>query len=370
MNTVPVDQELSTISLIAPHRVLRGAGVLSRLGEWTGRLGRRPLVIGGRHTLARLAPELKFALAAADLPFASADYGSDCTESSLARLLAMVAGHDGIVGVGGGKALDMAKLVAFRAGLPVVTVPTSAATCAAWAALSNIYSESGTWLYGVELPDAPQALILDYDLIRTAPVRTLVSGLGDALAKWYEASVSSAQSTDPLVIAAVQQARILRDLILRHGEQAVSDPLDPVWEQMVDASICLAGMVGGLGGSRCRTVAAHAVHNALTSLDGTRRTLHGEKVAFGILVQLRLEEQVGVNRLAAIARDQLESFYRRIGLPRSLAELHLGDLDREKLWQVAELCCQPGSDIHHLPFRVTPAQVVLALQGDEALVHH
>ena len=136
---------------------------------------------------------------------------------SLQTLAAGVQRHgaDVILGVGGGKALDAAKLVAHRCQRPVITIPTSAATCAAWTALSNVYSEQGAFAYDVSLSHCPELLILDYRLVQTAPIRTLVAGIGDALAKWYEASVSSGQSQDTLTIAAVQQARVLRDILLQ-----------------------------------------------------------------------------------------------------------------------------------------------------------
>lgn len=332
---------------------MRGWGTLNQLAPWVASLGSAPLVIGGKHTLERFSLGIQGRYE---------NYGTDCTEASAARLLACSNGCDVVVGIGGGKALDMAKLVAYRAGLPVITVPTSAATCAGWAALSNIYSDTGEWQYGIELSSVPQGILIDYAVIATAPQRTLVSGMGDALAKWYESSVSSGTSDDPLVISAVQQARVLRDLILQHGEAALQSPGSSAWVQMVDASLCLAGLVGGLGGARCRTVAAHAIHNALTGLPGTRSTLHGEKVAFGILVQLRLEETVGQQRLAGIARQQLEQFYRRIGLPLTLQDLHFGELSQQQLFQVAQDCCKVGSDIHYLPFEVTPEQVFSVLQ--------
>ena len=130
---------------------------------------------------------------------------------------------------------------------------------------------------------------------------------------------------------------------------------------MVDASVLLAGVIGGLGGAQCRTVAAHAVHNALTHLEDCHHTIHGEKVAYGILVQLRLEEIVQHNQLAATARQQLLSFYREIGLPQTLADLGLGDISLGQLQQAAEFACGPNSDIHHLPFPVEPAQVMAAM---------
>jgi len=353
---------------IAPAQVVRGIGVLEQAGETIARLGQRPLLVGGDRTLDRVNPVLKPALAQHSLHFAQASYAPDCSEASLAALHHASRQHkaDLVIGVGGGKALDAAKLLAHQAGLPIVTIPTSAATCAAWTALSNIYSDQGAFLYDVGLTKCPDLLILDYDLVQTAPQRTLVAGIGDALAKWYEASVSSGQSEQSLIIAAVQQARVLRDLLLQKSMAALQAPGSTVWREVVDATVLLAGVIGGLGGAQCRTVAAHAVHNGLTHLLQSHGTLHGEKVAYGILVQLRLEEMIQGNKLAATSRQQLLNFYSEIGLPMSLADLGLTDVTVSDLQRSAELSCRPNSDIHHLPFPVTPTQLMAAMVSTTA----
>ncbi len=352
------------VSTLAPQRLERGWQILPHL-QTLATWGKRILIISGTHTQARFGAEVTAVLT--DFTVDWGDYGIDCCEQTFEPLVQQARQADWIVGLGGGKALDMAKWVAQTTNLPVVTVPTSAATCAAWAPLSNVYSPQGTWLYGVPLTKAPELLLLDYQLLRNAPQRTLVAGIGDALAKWYEASVSSSQADDPLIMAAVQQARTLRDLLLLRGQAAYQNPGSPVWTQIVDANICLAGLVGGLGGDRCRTVAAHAVHNALTTLTTTRHSLHGEKVAYGILVQLRLEETAG-NRLAEIARQQLLKFYLQIGLPTRLEDLHLGTLSQADLFKVATAACQPDSDLHLLPFAVSPEQLLEALVLEEAVL--
>lgn len=295
-------------------------------------------------------------------------YGSDCAEPELERLRSEAKAFSAtvIVGIGGGKAIDTAKLIAHQLKLPIATIPTSAATCAAWTALSNVYSETGAFQYDVPLDRAPDLLILDYELVRGAPLHTLKAGIGDALAKWYEASVSSSGSEDTLTIAAVQQARVLRDLLLQRSEEAIANPCSTAWVQVVDASVCLAGVMGGLGGAKCRTVAAHAVHNGLTHLMGHKSQLHGAKVAFGILVQLRLEEILQDRQLAATARQQLLKFYNTIGLPTSLEELAISALGSDSpanqtLEVAAQVACAPTSDIHNLPFAVTPEALMVAM---------
>lgn len=349
--------------MVAPGRIMRGVQALSHAGVAIARLGRRPLVVGGDRTLAATLPKLQPILEQQGLQFAQTSYGANCSESSLASLRQAATNHqaDLIIGVGGGKALDAAKLLADQCELPIVTIPTSAATCAAWTALSNIYSDEGAFLYDVSLDRCPDLLILDYELIQTAGQRTLVAGIGDALAKWYEASVSSGHSDQTLIIAAVQQARVLRDILFQKTPTAIAETGGEFWREVVDATVLLAGVIGGLGGAQCRTVAAHAVHNGLTHIPASHHALHGEKVAYGILVQLRLEEMLLGNQLAASARQQLLKFYTEIGLPASLGDLGLGNITLAELQQAAEIACAPNSDIHRLPFKVVPDQLMAAM---------
>ncbi len=345
-------QQRTTLA-IAPAQVHRGWHIA------TEHLPQAPTLIIGSPSAQRL-------LRALALPegYRMAAPVLGCTEAHLTAMLTEVQNHRPawLLGAGGGKVLDLAKLVAHRAGLPVVTLPTSAATCAAWTALSNVYTESGAFAYDVPLPQAPERLIVDYALIESAPRRTLIAGIGDALAKWYEASVSSGHSDQTMVITAVQTARILRDLLLQKAAAAIATPGSAVWQEVVDAVVCLAGVIGGLGGADCRTVAAHAVHNALTHHPAAYGSLHGEKVAYGILVQLRLEELHG-NQLATAARQQLQEVYCSLGLPQSLTDLGLGHLTPEERHHLAVIACQPNSDIHRLPFAVTPREVMVAMES-------
>lgn len=348
---------------VAPANIIKGENCLINSGKFIANFGKNPLIVGGKKTLKLIENYLNPIGEGFNLTLCYQSYSPDCSENSLKQLAKAVKSHqaDVIIGVGGGKALDTAKLLAYNCHLPIITIPTSGATCAAWTALSNIYSESGAFQYDVSLKNCPNLLILDYNLIATAPPNTLIAGIGDAIAKWYEASISSGDSSATLTIAAVQQARVLRDILLQKSEIALKNPLREEWKEVVDATVLLAGVSGGLGGANCRTVAAHAVHNALTHLPEIHHQLHGAKVAYGILVQLRLEEMVVNNQLAITARQQLIKFYRNIGLPCSLEDLGLDNITLAQLRACAELTCQPSSDIHRLPFNVIPEQLVAAM---------
>ena len=353
---------------IAPATVLRGEGAWSEALPLIADLCQAPLLLGRSAATQSLRTGLKSDLEQQGLRVTSAELEFDCCEADLARLaeLSQTNGCDGVLACGGGKVLDAGKLLAHRLDLPCITVPSSAATCAGWTALANLYSPQGAFEGDVALDHCPELLVFDHALVASAPQRTLASGIADAMAKWYEASVSSGASRDGLVQQAVQQARVLRDQLLLEAEQALTEVGGEAWVRVAEASGLTAGLIGGIGGARCRTVAAHAVHNGLTQLEASHGQLHGEKVGFGILVQLRLEESVGGSQLAAQARRQLLPFFQRLNLPVSLADLGLAQASLAELQAVAEFACRPGSDLHHLPFAVGPADVLAALVSTTA----
>ena len=348
---------------IAPAAVLRGEGAWSEALPRIRALCSKPLVLGRSSATAGLRRELTDDIAACGLTPKSASLQHDCCESDLALLLQEAADCDAVLAAGGGKVMDAGKLLADQLSIPCITVPLSAATCAGWTALSNIYSPDGAFERDVVLKQCPDLLVFDHGLVRQAPPRTLASGVADALAKWYEASVSSADSSDGLVQQAVQMARVLRDQLLIDSPLALQDCESAAWARTAEACALTAGVMGGLGGARCRTVAAHAVHNGLTQLQACHHVLHGEKVGFGILVQLRLEERLGGNRLAAQAHRQLLPLLRDLGLPVCLEDLGLAQASLNDLQQVCSFACREGSDLHHLPFAVTPGALLEALVG-------
>jgi glycerol dehydrogenase len=360
---------------IAPAQVVRGHGAWAEALPLIPQLGQRPLLLGRSASTAVVRAGLQVSLEAQGLAVLDAQLEHDCCWADLHRLSAELlrSGVDAVIAVGGGKVLDAGKWLADHHGLPCVTVPTSAATCAGWTALSNIYSPQGAFEGDVALARCPDLLIFDHGLVRQAPPRTLASGIADAMAKWYEASVSSGASTDGLIQQAVQMARVLRDQLLLDAEAAMAnaragstEPVSDAWVRVAEACGLTAGVIGGIGGARCRTVAAHAVHNGLTQLPASHGKLHGEKVGFGILVQLRLEEVLGANQLAAQARRQLVPVFRSLGLPISLDQLGLGATSLAELQEVCAFACRADSDLHHLPFAVSDADLLAALVSTTA----
>ena len=354
-----------SVHCIAPAQVIRGSGAWMEAQKPIAKLFRNPLLLGRSESTQSIRSRLCCDLNQSGLRVFQQNLEHDCCELDLQRLQNDFKRQscDGVIAAGGGKVLDSGKLLADRLDVPCVTVPLSAATCAGWTALSNLYSPNGAFERDQGLKRCPDLLVFDHELVLKAPQRTLASGIADALAKWYEASVSSGASRDGVIQQAVQMARVLRDQLLIDSMEAIQAPGGEAWKRVVDACGLTAGVIGGLGGARCRTVAAHAVHNGLTQLDACHSVLHGEKVGFGVLVQLRLEERLGGNQLAAQAHRQLLPLLRELGLPVCLDDLGLGHASLNQLQQVCQFACREGSDLHHLPFEVTPGALMEALVG-------
>lgn len=294
-------------------------------------------------------------------------YSGHCTEPDLAKL-AQAAGHDRqvVIGVGGGALLDTAKALARRLNLPFVAIPTIAATCAAWTPLSVWYNAVGQASHYEIFNDANHLVLVEPEILIQAPVEYLLAGIGDTLAKWYEAVVLAPEPEKlPLTVRlGIDTAASLRDVLLNQSEAALADhyrgELSQDFRDVVDAIIAGGGMVGGLGERYTRIAAAHAVHNGLTILPQTAKYLHGTKVAYGILVQcLLLSDE-------ASARQLIDA-YQRFRLPTSLAALGVDVNDPAQLDPVITHTLRPKESIHALPVPVTHESLRAAILRLETL---
>ncbi|WP_145480879.1 oxidoreductase [Yersinia similis] len=299
-----------------------------------------------------------------------AKFSTHCSQSTVADLVSAAGGdRQVVIGVGGGAVLDTAKVVARQLGVPLVAIPTIAATCAAWTPLSVWYNEAGQALNFEIFNDANHLVLVEPRIMLHAPVDYLLAGIGDTLAKWYEAVVLSPQpeTLSLTVRLGLQAALEIRNVLLKQSEaalQAVAQgELTQDFLDVVDAIIAGGGMVGGLGERYTRVAAAHAVHNGLTLLPQTERFLHGTKVAYGILVQTALLGQDEALQSLIVAFNQL-------GLPTHLAALDVDINDREAIDRVIDRILKPGESIHYLPIALNSDKIWAAIEQVEIAAQH
>tara|TARA_Y100001968_G_scaffold151077_1_gene138267 strand:- start:2574 stop:3692 length:1119 start_codon:yes stop_codon:yes gene_type:complete len=354
---------------ISPSRVVRGELAWIKSLDLVTKLCKRPLIIGRSSSTKKIRASLKKDLVLKGIHPISYKLDHDCCELDIqnAYLISKHNNCDGIIAAGGGKVLDAGKLIADLLDINCITVPLSASTCAGWTALSNIYTPEGKFVKDVTLKSSPSLLIFDHSIVRDAPSRTLASGMADAVAKWYESSLTSSASKDGFVQQAVQMARVLRDQIFLDGYKAFTDPLSNSWKTVAEGCALTAGMIGGIGGAKCRTAAAHPIHNGLTQLEYTSKPLHGELVGFGLLVQLLLEEKNSNSQLPKQAKSQLVDFFSQLNIPTTIESICLKDTSSNELYKACEFACNDESDIHQLPFPINKKDLLDTIQSLQSL---
>jgi glycerol dehydrogenase len=349
-----------------PNAYIHEPGLLHSAGEWVGKYGKRVFIVTGNKSWAAAGGKLTASLEKAGVAYEVVRYRGECSYGEVDRLRELIdPAVDLIVGVGAGKVIDTAKKISNDVNRPLIAIPTLAATCAAVSNLSVMYTDEGIYLEFIVYYRNTLLTLVDTELLSQAPARYLIAGIGDTLAKWYESVACSTGKTLNLpTIGGVQAARLCFDTLLQDSRQAIADAREHrasrALQNVIDAVILFSGLVGGLGEDNCRSAAAHAVHNGLTTLPEMHRAYHGEKVAYGILVQLALE-----GRPDAEIRE-LTALYRDIGLPLSLKDMGLERELTEREWnELARVSMSPEGTMANMPFEVTSTMLHAAIQQVE-----
>lgn len=352
----------------SPSRYVQGRGELAHLYEHCEKYGKDLFVLVSASGKKRVEAKIAQSVEGTGAKGVYETFNGECSQKEIDRVVEAfkASGCSVVVGIGGGKIHDTAKAAAYYAGAPVVIVPTIASTDAPCSALSVIYTDEGVFDRYLFLPANPTVVLVDTDIVAAAPARLLVSGMGDALATYFEARACQASGASNCVggkvtLAAMSLARLCYETLLADGLKAKlaveRHVCTKAVENVIEANTYLSGVgfeSGGLAG-------AHAIHNGLTAIPETHSLYHGEKVAFGTLVQLVLE-----NAPLEELEEVLE-FCTEVGLPTTLADLGVENPTQEQLMEVAKLACADADTLHNMPFPVDADSVYAAILAADEL---
>lgn len=356
-------KEMNT-NFVSCLQYIQGRGLLNQVGDYVSTYGKKCFVIADEFVLSMVQVPLVLSMKKAGLETSIELFSGECCRNEITRLVtaAKIADINVVMAIGGGKALDAGKAVASELGKDSIIFPTIAATDSPTTSISVVYSTDHLYVESLKLNRNPSLVIVDSEIIAHAPPRFLVSGMGDALATKYEAQAcfrSAAKNfrDGHCTLAGLNLANLTYDVIREHGISAKLSAehglVTPALEKVIEANILLSG----LGCENCGVAVAHAFNRAITMvIPRSHAAYHGEKVAFGVLVQMVMEGRPTSELL------DLLFFYREIGLPTNLSELGVDHATPEQISTVAAKMCLPGSHAHDMPFPISEKMVADAIE--------
>ena len=280
----------------SPGRYFQGPGLLDDLYKYTSMYGKKVFALIDEFFYKDYTQKYEKLYSETDSRILTDQFGGE-RASEKEILKATEAAKDFmpevVVGIGGGKTLDTAKAVADNFHVPVIIAPTTASTDAPCSALSVIYKENGEHSHARNFINSPNIVLMDSGIVTKAPIRYLVSGMGDALSTYFEARAND-ESDSPNYIsggyrrtkASMAIAKLCYKILLEDGLKAKLAVLAGACTEAVENIIEANTLLSGLGFENTGCAGAHSIGDGITALPEGKATLHGERCAFGVICQL------------------------------------------------------------------------------------
>ncbi|HZP86057.1 MAG TPA: glycerol dehydrogenase [Burkholderiales bacterium] len=349
----------------APGRYLQGAGALAQMGEHLARVGSSAVLVADRVVLSLFGERIVAACAQAGVHCTPVEFSGDITPEEIERLADVVqpTGVGFVIGCGGGKGIDAGKGVAHRLGLRVVTIPTAASNDAPTSKNYVLYDRSHRLLRVEHLPANPDVVVVDTEIIVTAPIAMFTAGIGDAVVKKFEVA-QCVNANGPNMFgaracrAAVALADLCYDTLRERAVQALADVRARRVTEDVEGVVEATVLHSGLGFESGGLSISHAMTRGLSAVRGARDALHGHQVAYALLVQLTLE-----NRSASFLED-IRQFLREVDLPVTLADLGLQRPGAQEIAAIAD-ATMTAPHVRNFERSVSKHELVEAIEAVE-----
>lgn len=341
-----------------------GDKVYNKIGEICSPFGKNAVCIGGKTAISKVKELITESVKGTAIVITDFIwYGGEASYENVNVLTEneTVKKADMIFAVGGGKALDTCKALAFKLNKTIFTFPTIASNCAGTTAVSIMYNSDGTFKEPFFFPAPAKHCFICTEVIAQSPSKYIWAGMGDTYAKYFE-SVMSSRGEDLVHYHSlgVTTSRLCLYPLLKYGAKAMADFKEGKSsfevEQVILSVVVTTGIASILLTAEhiidYNTGLAHAVFYALTSFPHIEeRHLHGEVVAFGVLILLLVDQDEEMFKT-------MFDFNRSVALPTCLADIEMSENDLEKL--VPMVCAM--KDIEHNPYKISEEMVFNAFK--------
>ncbi|MBQ8310925.1 MAG: iron-containing alcohol dehydrogenase [Clostridia bacterium] len=305
-------------------RYLQEVGILQSCGEEVMRVGHAPLIVSGKTALQLTRQQIESSVRAQCPHYHIEEYRGTCNDENASVMVQLARRErlDVIIGVGGGVMMDFAKLIGRFASLPVINIPTSSATCAAYTPLSVRYTPDGCTVGSLHHEREVDAVLADPAIIATQPTRLLLSGVFDALAKFVEIKQRYREGGDcPLGLDfAYEMSKYSFRLLSEKTATCIADlqagTVSADFESLVFTTIAATGVISGIARGSNQCALAHKFYEITRKLFNRQALpyLHGEIVGVGLLLQNRFNSETEKN-------GELLELMRRHGMPHRVTDV-------------------------------------------------
>jgi len=274
-----------------PKRILVGNGVIKELGSFLNNLGCKEVhIVTGPHIIAKVKKPVEKVLTTNGFKF----YWSVINIADMNTIQKIVKSIDQkvdiMIGLGGGKTVDAAKLVAFNKTLPYISIPTSASHDGISSPFASIKGSGRP--YSI-VTNPPLGIIADLDIIGGAPIRLLASGCGDLIGKITAVKDWEIARTDEGSYYgkyAASLAHLSADIVIEEAKNIGLGKKDSI-RDVVEALLS-AGVAAGIAGSSRPCSGSEHLFAHAVDIQGDNNGLHGEKVGLGTILMAKLQ---GIN---------------------------------------------------------------------------
>ncbi len=293
-----------------PRIVLIGKGAVEKISDVCEKLNliKNPLILVDLNTKKIVGDRIK------DLLFdfnPKLEIVSEASPEEVKKL-ELIENVNFVLGVGGGKVIDVGKLLAFRKGVPFISVPTAPSHDGIVSSKVSLKSKGKLYSFKVE---TPTAIIADIEILINAPYKLIASGCGDVIAKYtsvYDWKLAKEKGEYYSEYAA--ELALLSAKIVSKSAKLIRNKKERGIRNLVQALISSGISMSLAGSSRPASGSEHMFSHALDSLGSN--ALHGEQCGVGTILMSYLQGQNW---------EKIRNLLKLVGAPTNAKELNVSN---------------------------------------------